>query len=37
MAGTQSPISPSLQPCIDAARDELDAGIANARYAVQRD
>jgi len=28
MAGTQSPISPSLQPCIDAAREELDAGIA---------
>ncbi|MGN8064244.1 hypothetical protein ACTJK4_21520 [Ralstonia sp. 22111] len=26
--GAQFPISPSLQPCIDAARDELDASIA---------
>lgn len=39
MPGTQSPISPSLQPCINAARDELDAGIAklNALFAVLED
>lgn len=39
MAGTQSPISPALQPCIDAARDELAAGIAklDALFAVIKD
>ncbi len=28
MTGTTSPIAPSLQPCIDAAREELGTGIA---------